>query len=232
MNTDVIGISSTSRPLAWAVASGVALLAGGAFALSFSALRDLALRAGVDAGLAFIWPLIVDGFIVIATAAAFALKHRGRRVSWYPWSAVVLFSTVSVAGNALHALDNPTGRLPVIVAALVSAVPAAALLVASHLLVVMIDGRRRPRASGASRRAAENPHPETKPPAAIRSAATPANALSAPLLEEIRALVANGETITGLAVARICRVSERTGRRRLEEMRQQHPELFHVGEVQ
>src|SRR5699024_4024850 len=48
----------------WAVvaaASGTVLIGGGAFWLSFVALADLAVRSGIDAGQAWIWPLPVEG---------------------------------------------------------------------------------------------------------------------------------------------------------------------------
>ena len=55
---------------AWVVGAsiiGTVLLGVGAFWLSFTALADLASRAGTAVGLAWVWPLIVDGVIVIAT---------------------------------------------------------------------------------------------------------------------------------------------------------------------
>ncbi|HEY5224701.1 MAG TPA: DUF2637 domain-containing protein, partial [Microbacteriaceae bacterium] len=97
--SDSLAVRSSNPVLAWATALGVVGLALGGFVLSFQALRDLAVRSGIDPTLAFLWPLIVDGFIVVATAAAFALKRRGRRVTWYPWVALMLFSAISVAGN-------------------------------------------------------------------------------------------------------------------------------------
>ncbi len=57
----------------WVVAAsigGTVLLGAGAFWLSFTALADLAHRAGTPAELAWVWPLIVDGIIVIATMSA------------------------------------------------------------------------------------------------------------------------------------------------------------------
>lgn len=150
-----------TQALTAATASGVVALALGGFTLSFASLRDLAISSGVPEQLAFIWPLIVDGFIVVATAAAYELKGR-RSVSWYPWSALIVFSAISVTGNALHATD-PTRDLtvPIAVASAVSSVPAIALLVASHLLVVMAS------ASTAERhRPADD---DASPPAAVET---------------------------------------------------------------
>jgi hypothetical protein len=71
-----------SRPLLYAVAAIVAALAAIAFVLSFSALRDLAVAAHVSVELAWLWPLSVDGNIVVNTAAGLLLRPRGRTVSW------------------------------------------------------------------------------------------------------------------------------------------------------
>ena len=64
---------------AWVVGAsiiGTVLLGVGAFWLSFTALADLASRAGTAVGLAWVWPLIVDGVIVIATMSVVALSPR------------------------------------------------------------------------------------------------------------------------------------------------------------
>jgi|GEM_PF-1143352 len=134
-------LSSTSPGLAWTVAIAVVALAAGAFTLSFAALRDLAAAAGIDHGLSFLWPLIVDGFIVVATLSAFSLRDRGPATTWYPWAALVLFAGLSVAGNALHMTTLPPElvTVPQWIAVVVSSVPAIALLIASHLLVVMLN---------------------------------------------------------------------------------------------
>jgi hypothetical protein len=129
-----------SRPLLYAVAAIVAALAAIAFVLSFSALRDLAVAAHVSVELAWLWPLAVDGNIVVNTVAGLLLRPRGREVSWYPWAALFLFSAVSVVGNGLHATTT-SGRLALdpVVAFVVSAIPAVALLQGSHLFVVMLS---------------------------------------------------------------------------------------------
>lgn len=118
-------------------------LATGAFVLSFKALTDLALGSAIDPELAWIWPLIIDGFIVTATVAVFSLRGRGFKVTWYPWAALLLFAVVSVFGNSLHAGNNQDKlTVDITIASLVSAAPAVALLLASHFLVIMISTPR------------------------------------------------------------------------------------------
>lgn len=241
--------------------TGVSAIALGGFVLSFSTLRDLAIRCGIPPELAFIWPLIVDGFILVATASAWALRHQ-RRGSWYPWAALVLFSAISVAGNALHASMVRTVDVNYWVATVVSAIPSVAQILASHLLVVMARARetqRRLSTESAQAEAAAQPAPESRPralsaadvtpraglepvmveqPAAARvprtptvtSTATPAE--SAPddelarLAERVREARSEGEEVNGSLVARLAGVSERTGRRRLTELRSSFPDLF------
>lgn len=118
-------------------------LAAGAFILSFQALQQLATASAINSNLAWIFPLIVDGFIVTATIAAFSLRGRGRSIIWYPWSALILFSIFSIFGNAVHAINNQDQiTVPMWIAAAVSAVPAIALLISSHFLVIMISAPR------------------------------------------------------------------------------------------
>ena len=138
-----VSVRASSPVLAWTVAAGVVVLAASSFALSFSALAELAIASGVPDHLAFLWPVIVDGFIVVATLAAFSFSARPGRVQLYPWMALGVFAIVSVAGNALHVQTLAPGTVVVAdwIAVTVASVPPVALLIASHLLVVMISGR-------------------------------------------------------------------------------------------
>ncbi|WP_052067994.1 DUF2637 domain-containing protein [Rhodococcoides fascians] len=110
---------------------GTVAIALGAFWLSFTALQDLALRSNVPPSQAWVWPLIVDGLVLVATVAVVALKeHR-----WYAWSLLAAGAALSLAGNTLHA--TYTGELPVAVRILVAAVPPLCLLAVTHLTVLL-----------------------------------------------------------------------------------------------
>lgn len=122
----------------WAVvaaASGTVLIGGGAFWLSFVALADLAVRSGIAAGQAWIWPLLVDGLIVVATVAVVALD--GHRSAWYPWALLIAGAGMSVTANAAHAIVAATASVPALLAAIVAAVPPLVLLASTHLTVVL-----------------------------------------------------------------------------------------------
>jgi Protein of unknown function (DUF2637). len=213
----------------WATSIGVCALAAGGFTLSFSALDDLAVASGIDRQLAFLWPLIVDGFTVVATAAAFALRSRGVAVTWYPWLALVLFSAISVIGNSIHAANAARISVPVPVATAVSSVPAIALLVATHLLVVIVDSRSRPAVEALVTvvpATAASDHPR-KLPTQVPVLAPVAEPDVVARLRERRTA---GAAITGAVIADLEGVSARTGGRRLEVFREKFPDLFETSE--
>lgn len=253
----------TTGAFFWRATSvGVSAIAVGGFVLSFSTLRDLAIRSGIPPELAFIWPLIVDGFILVATAAAWTLRNQARG-TWYPWAALVLFSGISVAGNALHASMVRTVDVNYWVATVVSAIPSVAQILASHLLVVMARAREtqrqvnreeasdsasvtmpaaqpdqaRPALDSTPRRTLEAVT-TAEQPAAAKLSRTPTVAAGAmqgepPADDELARLAArvrearsSGEEVSGALVARLAGVSERTGRRRLTELRSSFPDLF------
>ncbi|UJD20874.1 hypothetical protein SEA_ZIMMER_36 [Mycobacterium phage Zimmer] len=118
--------SLSRQKVALGVATGGTVAVGGlAFALSFTALSDLAAHNGVPASQSWMLPLVIDGGVIVATAATVALKGR------YAWFLLLLGSLVSVAGNVAHA--QPHGLLPMFIAA----VPPLWLLAATHLTVLL-----------------------------------------------------------------------------------------------
>ena len=149
------------------------LLAVLAFVLSFDALRIVALACGVQPALAWMFPLIVDGSTLAFTWATWAFRTRGMG-TWYPWLMLVLFSVVSLIGNALHAHPVQVNGmlLPDWVPPLVMTMPPIALLATTHM-IVMAAGRtfdaqpdepdREPMPDAGGRSAIA---PEPEPPAA------------------------------------------------------------------
>ncbi|NKW34284.1 DUF2637 domain-containing protein [Rhodococcus hoagii] len=143
-----------TRHLPAAATYGIAVLA---FALSYSNLAALAGRAGYGPVMAHVWPLVVDGLAVVATAAV--MRLRASRV--YAWSLLAAATAVSiVAGAAAHLL--PAGPLPGWAGAAVAVVPPLCLLVAPHLAVQL----RRDAADATHTPTAEAPAVETAAPAA------------------------------------------------------------------
>jgi hypothetical protein len=118
----------------------VLLIAAGAAVLSFDALTLLATTSGIRVEFAWIWAVVVDGFILVATLAAFALRDRSRIVKGYAWVTLGVFVVLSVLGNAWHAAIEKTEIvLPLWVAVIVTAIPPVALFLAIHLLIIMIS---------------------------------------------------------------------------------------------
>lgn len=151
--------NSLSRPV---IATGIAatvIIAAGAFVLSFAALTDLARMSGISAGLAWIWPVIIDGLIVAATVAIVALAGADKRRLAYPWALLFGGALVSTGANAVHAVltsAHSVSGVPAGVAAVVASMPPIVLLAVTHLCVVLVQappaakGRKAP-----ARRAAQ-----------------------------------------------------------------------------
>jgi Protein of unknown function (DUF2637) len=116
-------------------ATGVLVLAAAAFTLSYDALHQLALDSRVRPDLAWLWPVVIDGTIVVALLTVLAAKRVSARTG-YPWTLAGLFSLASVAFNIAHAPDRP-------VAQLVFAMAPVALVLTTHLLMQQASWRHR-----------------------------------------------------------------------------------------
>lgn len=102
--------------------------------MSFAALRDLAVRVGMPADLAWLWPLLIDGMIVEATLAVVALAQRGSRAVWYAWFLLAVGAVVSVGSNGVHAMLTGHGWA----GAAAASVPPVVLLATTHLTVLLM----------------------------------------------------------------------------------------------
>jgi Protein of unknown function (DUF2637) len=199
-------------------AAGVLVLAAAAFTLSYDALHHLALDSRVRPGLAWLWPVVIDGTIVVALLTVLAAK-RAAIPAAYPWALAGLFSAASVAFNIAHAPDRP-------VAQLVFAMAPVALVLSTHLLMQQAgwhgSAPGRSTAPLTEQPAGPEPahphrpgdHPAPTSPNPDRSA--PAGA-RARVLAAYQAQLAAGQTPTGAGLARAAGVSERYGQRLLAE---------------
>lgn len=124
------------RARLWPLVALVIAIASIAFVLSFDALRTLGMACGVSPALAWMFPLIIDLPVIAFTWATWVFKtrHLGQA---YPWAMLVVFSLVSLSGNALHAHPTETNGmlLPQWGASLLMTMPAVALLATSHMIV-------------------------------------------------------------------------------------------------
>jgi Protein of unknown function (DUF2637) len=209
-------------------AAGVIVLAAAAFTLSYDALHQLALDSRVRPALAWLWPMVIDGTIVVALLTVLAAKRAAIRAA-YPWALAGLFSLASVAFNIAHAPDRP-------VAQLVFAMAPVALVLTTHLLMQQAGWRRatpgqaEPVAEHTPAHQPADPHRpggHLTPELAIPDRSTPPGA-RARVRATYDAQLAAGETPTGAGLARAAGVSERYGQRLLAEFtadpaRDRHP---------
>src|SRR5579875_733486 len=141
--------------------AGTVFIALGAFWLSFTSLSALARSCGIPADRAWMWPLIVDGVIVVATVSVVAVCGNGleRRAARYPWLLLSAGAAASVLANASHAIVSADARVPSVLAALVAAVPPVVLVAITHL-TVELTRRPQPRpatTAGTSAQASRRP---------------------------------------------------------------------------
>lgn len=99
-----------------------------AFAVSFFALRDLAIMSGVAMGFAI--PLIIDGFIIISTASLIVNPE----IRWQAWTSLIVATILSVLGNIAHSLIfYTTANFWVSIA--IAIIPPVFLLIGTHFAI-------------------------------------------------------------------------------------------------
>ncbi|MFI1205702.1 DUF2637 domain-containing protein [Streptomyces sp. NPDC020883] len=131
-----------------AIRLGIALLAAFAFALSYDALRQMAVAIHIRGLLTYAFPLVIDGFIAIGVGALLMLRTAPLRSRIYVWALVGLATVTSIWANALHAVrlneQSPQDdglRLGDLTVGALSAIAPLALAGAVHLYIVI---RRHP----------------------------------------------------------------------------------------
>lgn len=109
MNTRIV------NALTAAVALLVMLIGTGAFTLSYDALYATGAAHGIPTGKAWIWPLLIDGPLVVFTVAL--LVSQIMRSSAKLWAGLVILYTLATVGfNLSHAQPSPLGWTVAIVA--------------------------------------------------------------------------------------------------------------------
>ena len=128
-----------------AVIAGVVLLAAAAFVLSYAGIHQLALRAGVTPGLARLYPPVFDAMLVVAGAAALALRGAGWWARFYAWATLLIVLVAVAVGDAIHATHVVLPIQPT--RAVAAVLPWVFLLAAFGLLLEMLQHFRRVRAA-------------------------------------------------------------------------------------
>ncbi|MGI5456072.1 DUF2637 domain-containing protein [Streptomyces sp. CA-249302] len=127
-----------------AIRVGIALLAVFAFALSYDALRQMAVAIHIRGLLTYVFPLVIDGFIAIGVGALVMLRAASTWSRAYVWTLVGAATVTSIWANALHAvrLNQQTRqgdglRLDDFTVGGLSAIAPLALAGAVHLSIVV-----------------------------------------------------------------------------------------------
>jgi hypothetical protein len=119
-----------------AVFLGVAALAAATFVLSYSAIRAVALQAGITPHLARGYPLLLDAMLVIVLAAVLALRGAGLPSRLLAWLTLLVVVAAAAGADAMHAAGQ---RLPHQAAAITAAaLPWGLVLIAFALLLAML----------------------------------------------------------------------------------------------
>lgn len=119
---------------------GIALLAAVAFALSYDALRQMAVASHVRGLLTYLFPLVIDGFIAIGIVALLLLRTAPVRSRLYVWTLVGAATGTSISANVVHAVGLNEGtrlHLNNTTAGALSAIAPLALAGAVHLYLVI-----------------------------------------------------------------------------------------------
>ena len=129
------------------VVIGVLAVTAGVFTLSYNAVRDIALAAGVTASLARLYPAILDAVFVVACAAALTLRDARWWTRGYAWLSVLVTGALIGAADVYHAMGL---RLPhKIAAGTVAALPVALVLLGFSLWLSMLRHTRWSRTAAA-----------------------------------------------------------------------------------
>lgn len=99
-------IDPDTKGVQWTVVVLVGLLGLTSFIVSFRALHDVAAWAGIGPGLQWAVPVFVDGAILTYALAVLVHRSRGEPV-WPSWTSLGVFTAMSVAANAAHAVAVP-----------------------------------------------------------------------------------------------------------------------------
>lgn len=143
----------------------VLFLAFASFALSFEALSELAARSGaISPSKAWIFPLLIDGAVIIFSTAALRASIFGR-TDWFSISLVLVTTLASIVLNIAHAHATVSSCL-------VAAMPPLLLGLSYESLLRQLSASLRPTEAAPTRR----PRPRAKPvarPSSSHSATVP-----------------------------------------------------------
>lgn len=123
----------------WLAAIACVVVGAASFALSYVALRDVAVATGaVPEHLGWLVPIAIDGGVICGSAVLWSQSAAGRPRTWFPFAFVAVLVAMSVVVNASHAGTHPLAKV-------IAALPPLILL--GTLELVASQGRDKRRAS-------------------------------------------------------------------------------------
>ena len=121
-------LMNLTKLIAWLTSILFSLVAIGSFALSYNALRAIAIANGIpDNWLGDIWPLLVDVSLVVFSLAV-VTAHLYSESTRKQWMLVTIYTIATVMFNMLHAPDNLLARV-------IAAIPPVSLFFSFELLM-------------------------------------------------------------------------------------------------
>jgi hypothetical protein len=119
-----------TRFISLSIAALVVLIAVSSFALSYVNLRQVAISAGIPESLAFLWPILLDAFLVVGSLVILR-SNLEQSPTWPGWMVLITFTGVSTAFNIIESKGN--------IAMAAHAVPPVALCISLELLMRTIN---------------------------------------------------------------------------------------------
>lgn len=181
---------------------------------SFHALTGLHAAAGAPPWLAPMLPIAFDGMIAAASLAVVAAR-RAARPAGYSWFLVGLYTSLSVAGNALHAAVPDLGPGGPLAAGIAAVFPLTLFLSFEQLLRITALARHQSPPHTAQDGSTETEAETGESPLAAR---TGREAVAA-LLDRHQAAGRDPWTLTGPAVAAATGLSVRRAQELLAQLR-------------
>jgi hypothetical protein len=132
-----------------AVCLGVAALAGAAFVLSYSGIRDVARDAGISPQRAGDYPALIDAMLVIALLAVLGLRGAGLPSRIFSWLALLCVLAAAAGADVQHATGHVLRHT--VAAATAAALPWALVFIAFVLLLALLRHARLRRQASATR---------------------------------------------------------------------------------
>jgi hypothetical protein len=124
------------------------LLSAAVFCVSYDSLLSLAISAGVSPGVAWMWPLSLDGLMILTAVVRlrYSLEGKPHRVALYVLGAATL---ASIGLNVAHAPGN-------VVSQIVFGIPPLVLFISSELALGMVEDvvKTKAKVTAAKKRAA------------------------------------------------------------------------------